>query len=91
MVPLFDLEEGDVGEIVEISDTKSPNGKGFWKKCRCEDRARFSDLGLRVGKTIKMLRNHRRGPLMIKIDDARFAIGRRMAEKIKIENTANRN
>ncbi len=86
MVPLFDLEEGEAGEIIEISNPPAKCCGGFQHRKQCGERSRFSNLGIRVGKTIRMLRKHRKGPLMVKVDDARFAIGRGMAEKIKIKN-----
>ncbi len=85
MVPLFELEEGETGEIAEISETQHRCGKGFWGRKCCQDHVRFSELGLRAGKSITLLSKHRWGPLMIKIDDTRFAIGRGMADKIKIK------
>ncbi|MBU2514015.1 ferrous iron transport protein A [bacterium] len=87
MVPLFDLEEGEAGEIIEIS--KSPScgcGGGHKHRNHCGEHGRFSDLGIRVGTTIKLLHKQHKGPLMVKVGDARFAIGRGMAEKIKIRN-----
>ncbi len=86
MVPLFELKEGDVGEIVEISDKSECYGrKHRHGNCRCGN-TRINTLGLRVGKTVTLLQKQGRGPLLVKVDESRIAIGRGMAERIKINN-----
>ncbi len=69
MVPLGLLRFGDVAEVVEIIPNKHP----------C---ARIEDMGFRVGMTVEMLNNEGRGPLLIKVDESRLALGRGMAMKI---------
>jgi ferrous iron transport protein A len=69
MVPLGLLRLGDRAEVVEINSGKHP----------C---ARIEDMGFRVGKTVEMLNNEGRGPLLIKVDESRLALGRGMAMKI---------
>lgn len=71
MVPLGLLRLGDRAEVVDIISGKHP----------C---ARIEDMGFRVGKTIEMLNNEGRGPLLIKIDESRLALGRGLAMKIMV-------
>ncbi len=71
MVPLGLLRLGDRAEVVEII----PN------KHQC---ARIEDMGFRVGNTVEMLNNEGQGPLLIKIDESRLALGRGMAMKIMV-------
>ena len=93
MVPLFELNEGEVGEVVEISDEYEK--PGWWHRkngrhCRhekyCCKHARICDMGIRVGKNVTMLSKQRWGPLLVKVDDFKIAIGRSMAERIKIKD-----
>ncbi len=71
MVPLGLLQLGDEAEVVEILPGKHP----------C---ARMEDMGFRAGKIIEMLNNAGQGPLLIKIDESRLALGRGMAMKIMV-------
>jgi len=41
-------------------------------------------MGIRPGKTIEMLSNEGGGALLVKIDEARIAMGRTMAMKIMV-------
>ncbi len=86
MVPLLDLQEGDSGEVAEISDNNHDQEKDHQQdSCHCR-RNRINDLGIRVGKVLKLMRKQGRGPLLIKVDESRIAIGRGIAEQIKIKN-----
>lgn len=79
MTPLGLLNIGEQAEIVEIGTQKGcahANGKN--QLCHAED------MGLRVGKVIEMLNNEGRGPILLKIDESRIAIGRGMAMKIMV-------
>lgn len=84
MSPLYDLKEGEQGEIVEISN-KGTCKKNHVHKNGCNGHGRISALGLRVGKTVEVLQNRNRGALLVKVDESRIAIGRGMAEKIQIK------
>jgi ferrous iron transport protein A len=94
MVPLDQMNEGECGEIVKIAAAECCRrgaGRGGKKRrffgCVEDDSVRITDLGLRIGKQVELLRKGKQGPLLVKIDDSRIAIGRRMAEKIFIENS----
>ncbi len=86
MMPLGLLTIGERADVIEIrgnghgnsccSDSAGPDSHG----CSC----RIEDMGLRAGKTVEMLNNEGRGALLIKIDEARIAIGRGMAMKIMV-------
>jgi ferrous iron transport protein A len=71
MVPLGLLQLGDRAEVVGIIPGAHPG-------------ARMEDLGFRAGKTVEMLNNEGRGPLLVKIDESRLALGRGMAMKIMV-------
>lgn len=79
MSPLGLLSPGERAEIVEIREKKS---------CFSERKAKHichaEDMGLRIGNVVEMLNNEGRGPLLIKIDESRIAIGRGMAMKIMV-------
>lgn len=79
MAPLGLLSEGEKAEIVEIKTHRGYcHGKNKNELCHAED------MGLRIGKVIEMLNNEGRGPLLLKVDESRIAIGRGMAMKIMV-------
>jgi ferrous iron transport protein A len=80
MAPLGLLSRGEQAEIVEIKGQKSCTA-GSSKNQLCH----IEDLGLRVGKMVEMLNNEGRGPILLKVDESRIAIGRGMAMKIMVK------
>jgi len=77
MTPLGLLSRGDKAEIVEIKGQMGCcHGNSKNQLCHAED------MGLRIGKSIEMLNNKGRGPILLKVDESRIAIGRGMAMKI---------
>lgn len=79
MAPLGLLSEGERAEVVEIKTQRGYcHGKSKNQLCHAED------MGIRIGKTIEMLNNKGRGPILVKVDDSRIAIGRGMAMKIMV-------
>jgi ferrous iron transport protein A len=85
MEKLLDLKVGESGKITQINcfDCKKTNN--------CNDipqngKGRVENLGVRIGKNVTVLQNGSRGPLLIKVDDSRIAIGRNMAENILINS-----
>lgn len=93
MVPLNQLNEGDFGEIVEITACRKrqcQRRKGwksrFFSNPEPFNPGRIADMGLRIGKKIQLLQKGKQGPLLIKVDDARIAVGQRMAENIFIKD-----
>jgi len=70
---LSDMKPGESGVVKRIE-----GGYGLER--------RFASLGLRIGKPItKMTSGALRGPVVVKIDEARIAIGRGMARKVFVE------
>ena len=53
----------------------------------CRHGGRMEDMGIRAGKEVQMLKNPGRGPLLLKVDEARIAIGRAMAMRILVRRT----
>ncbi len=50
-------------------------------------RKRLADLGLTVGSRIRVVQNHFAGPLLLAVQqDTRLAIGRGMAQKIRVQS-----
>ena len=87
MMPLGLLTTGEKGEVMDvISKDQTGNNRGSQgnDKGRHNEHCRLEDMGLRTGKTVEMLNNEGRGPLLLKLDDARIAVGRRVAMKIMV-------
>jgi ferrous iron transport protein A len=78
MMPLGLLTAGETAEIV--SERRAGHECGCREKCD----GRMEDMGLRAGKSIEVLNNGGRGPLLIKVDESRIAIGRGTAMKIMV-------
>ena len=84
MLPLGLLASGEQAEIMEIRERKG------CQPCECsidkhrDEKCRIEDMGIRIGKSIKMLNNEGRGPLLLKVDESRIAVGRGMAMKILV-------
>ena len=84
MLPLGLLTSGEQAEIMEIRE------RGKCQPCDCskdnhrDEQYRIEDMGIRIGKNVEMLRNAGRGPLLLKVDESRIAVGRGMAMKILV-------
>ena len=78
MAPLGLLSRGEEAEILEIKVLKGGAAGSKDQLCHIED------LGLRVGKIVEMLNNEGRGPILLKVDESRIAIGRGVAMKIMV-------
>lgn len=79
MSPLSLLSEGEKAEIVEIKTQK-----GYGHGCGKKHLHHAEDMGLRIGKIVEMLNNKGKGPILLKVDESRIAIGRGMAMKIMV-------
>ncbi len=71
--PLGLLGAGEQAQITSIRATPERTSS-----------VRAEDMGLRVGKTVEMLTNGGGGPLLLKIDESRLAIDRRVAMRILV-------
>jgi ferrous iron transport protein A len=74
MMPLGLLGEGEEGEVVSVA------GGGGTIDARAED------MGLRVGKRVRML-NNGAGPVLVKVDESRIAVDRGVAMRIKVRRS----
>lgn len=72
MIPLALLSEGEKAEIID-----------FIKKGR-SILCHLRDIGLFAGKVIEVLSNQGNGPILLRINDTKIAIGRAMAMKIMV-------
>lgn len=77
MMPLGLLAPGEKAEILRIGG-KSPG----CRRSACQ--GRLTSLGLREGKTVEVLNNPGFGPMLVKVDESRLAIGRGVAMKIGV-------
>ena len=82
MMPLGLLCADERAEVIEI---KSGNRASGVTDRNCEDRV--EDMGVRAGKIVEVLNNAGRGPILLKVDESRIAIGRGMAMKIMVRRT----
>ncbi len=72
MIPLGLMQRGEKGQIIELKAGKH----------LC---LRLQSMGLQIGKKIEIINTNTSGPLLIKLEDSRFAIGRGMAMKIMVK------
>jgi ferrous iron transport protein A len=88
MFPLGLLANGESAEVVEKNPAAGhvhrPGHCEAGGKCRKGSVVRIEDMGIRPGKTVEMLNNEGGGALLVKIDEARIAMGRAMAMKIMV-------
>ena len=82
MCPLGLLALGEKGEVVGTRSAKKINAIN---KNSC---LRLEDMGLRAGNTVEILNNEGRGPLLVKVENSRLAIGRKVAMKIMVRRKA---
>lgn len=92
MIPLGLLAAGEKAEVASTFFVREVEEPASCSACKCskpECLSRMEDLGLRVGKTVEILNNHRRhGVLLVKVDDSRIALNRGMAMKIMVRRKA---
>ncbi len=82
MAPLGLLSEGEKAEIIEIRQQK-----GYCHEKSKTQICHAGEMGLRIGKTVEMLNNRGTGPILLKVDESRIALGRGMAMKIMVRRT----
>ncbi len=85
MLPLGLLSTGEKAEVLRVI---AKEHQGHRHKRKSGRNFRVEDMGLRTGKTVEMLNNKGRGPLLIKVDGSRIAIGRIMAMRIMVRRAA---
>ena len=95
MMPLELLTPGERGEIIEVRHCGSCGGGCHGHRHNHEHVAhngkatatRAEEMGLRVGKMVKVLKNDG-NLLLLLVDEARIAIDRRMARTINVKGVA---
>lgn len=85
MFPLGLLAAGEKGEVLNTGEVNCEPVGGQMNKCR--SMCRIADMGLRAGNTIEVLNNEGGGPILIKVDNSRLAIGRKVAMKIMVRRS----
>ncbi len=77
MAPLGLLSSGERAEVLEIK-------MGLCNEGRDRRACYLEDMGIRPGNYVEVLNNEGKGPLLVKVDQSRIAIGRGMAMKILV-------
>lgn len=77
MLPLDLLGEGERGEIVAHRRPDGATGVD----------GRAQDMGLQAGKRVVVLKNGT-GPLLVKVEEARLALDRGLAMRIRVRKDA---
>lgn len=72
MIPLALVESGEKVEIIDFVK----KGTSIFNHLR--------NIGIFAGKIVEVVSNQGHGPLLLRIDEARIAIGRGMAMKIMV-------
>ncbi len=75
LIPLSALRAGEVGIVDTLSGGHSL-------------RSRMLTLGLTPGAEVTVLQNYGHGPMMVRVRDARVALGRGEAEKVLVRRRA---
>jgi ferrous iron transport protein A len=82
MTPLGLMSIGEKAEVLEMLTRQTFRDES--SRRQSTSNSRLEELGLRVGKTVEMLNNGGRGPLLLKVDEARIAIDRGTGMKIMV-------
>ncbi|MCL5105194.1 MAG: ferrous iron transport protein A [Armatimonadetes bacterium] len=82
-MPLGLLTAGEKAEVIGIRGASRPGTcrPGIHRSDN-ETLCRMEDMGLRPGKEVEMLNSEGQGPMLIRIDESRIAVGRGMAMRI---------
>lgn len=72
MMPLALVADGEKVEIVDFIK----KGKSLFCHLR--------DIGLITGKVVEVVKNQKHGPILLRTDESRLAIGRGVAMKIMV-------
>lgn len=79
MISLIHLNKGEKGEITKIAKNTENHA------CCPRSEGRAVELGLRLGKTIEVLQKGKFGPMLVKVDETRIALGYGLASKIQVQ------
>ena len=78
MFPLGLLNKGETGEVIKINKSLLADNPGSYEDAYF----RLEELGIRIGRSIEMLNSSHENSLLIKVDNSRLALPRKMAMKI---------
>lgn len=78
MSPLALLKEGEVAEIISVAGPCRTLLDG------CRHGEHLAGLGLRPGRQVEIVSNRGRGPVVVRLDESRIALGRGIAMKIYV-------
>lgn len=81
MLPLGLLSAGERAQVTEIVFGK---GRGPQQGAAAE-LVRLEEMGLRPGKVVEVLNNAGQGPILLKVDETRIALGRGVAMKVLVQ------
>lgn len=84
MAPLGLLSTGEKADVIEIKQQK-----GYSREKKENFLCHMEDMGIRPGKTVEVLSNEGRGPILVKVDESRIALGRGIAMKIMVRRKEN--
>ena len=73
-LPLSEMDVGETGVVAAVEG-------GSWVL------GRLASLGFTPGATVIVLQNPRHGPLIASVRDARVALGRHQASKVKVRRS----
>lgn len=81
MAPLALLTPGDEAEVmkIEIDESFDKNIESNANRTK-----RMEEMGVRIGQKIKILNNNGKGPILLKVQNSRIAIGRVIAMNILV-------
>ena len=79
MLPLGLLSEGEAAMVLQDASNRMNS--------RADILCRIEEMGFRAGKTVEMLSNEGKGPLLIRVDNARVAMARGLAMKVMVRRT----
>lgn len=82
MKKLSELRPGESAVIADVLELSESHGHGQHLGAA----NRLESMGLRLGKSVEMLTNQGVGPLLLKIDESRIALGRGLALKILVKS-----
>ncbi|MFW6457740.1 MAG: FeoA family protein [Planctomycetota bacterium] len=74
VIPLIMLPASEDAQVVEVR-----GGKGMSQ--------RLSSMGIYPGQTVSLINSNPAGPVIVKIQGTRVAIGRGMAHRVMVETT----
>ncbi len=85
MMPLGLLQTDECAEVVEVKNENNfAHGNSLCNTAAIKSQDRAADMGLRAGKIVEVLSNEGSGPILLKIDESRIAMGRGLAMKIMV-------